>query len=53
MNNKTKLGYYAVVVSLFFVQNVLAKEADLSDKVKACGKISQNKARLSCFDHVS
>ena len=53
MKNKTKLAYYAIVTSLLMSQTVWAKEVELDDKVKACGNIVQDAARLVCFDQLT
>ncbi|PKG85009.1 hypothetical protein CXF85_05200 [Colwellia sp. 75C3] len=52
MTNRTKFCYYAVVTSLLISQTVLAKEAELDDKIKVCSEISQDAARLLCFDQL-
>ncbi len=53
MSNITKLTYFAVVTSLLLSQTVLAKEESLSDSIQACVKISQDTARLTCFDQLT
>ena len=51
MNKITKLTYFAVVTSLLS-QTAIAEEKSLSDRVQACIKITQDTARLACFDQL-
>jgi hypothetical protein len=51
MNNLNRLTSFIIVVSLFFTQIVLAKES--IDQLEECVKISQDTARLACFDKIT
>ena len=51
MNKITKLTYFAVVTSLLS-QTAIAEEKSLSYRVQACIKITQDTARLTCFDQL-
>lgn len=53
MKNSINFTYYAVVTSLLLSQTVLAKEGNLSDSIQGCVKISQDTARLACFDQLT
>jgi small-conductance mechanosensitive channel len=51
MNKITKLTYFAVVTSLLS-NTAIAEEASLTDRVQGCVKITQDTARLACFDQL-
>jgi len=51
MNDLNKLAASIIVVSLFFTPVTLAK--DSLEQLKNCVKISQDKARLACFDKLT
>ncbi len=51
MNNLNRLTSSIIVVSLFFTQITLAKES--LDQLEDCVKISQDTARLACFDKLT
>ena len=53
MKNRKKLLYYVIATSLLISQTVLAKGVALGDKVEVCSKISQDTARLVCFDQLT
>jgi bacillopeptidase F (M6 metalloprotease family) len=53
MNTVMKLACCAIVTSLLVMPAVLAKQISLSEKIDACGEISDNQLRLSCFDQLS
>lgn len=53
MKNSINFTYYAAVTSLLLSQTVLAKEDNLSDSIQGCVKISQDTARLACFDQLT
>jgi hypothetical protein len=53
MKNRKKLVYYVIATSLLISQTVLAKGVALGDKVEVCSKISQDTARLVCFDQLT
>lgn len=46
-----KLAYCALV-SCLLSQTVYAQQTDLAAKVTSCSKISENQARLNCFDEL-
>lgn len=48
-----KLVYCAFFGCLLLSQTVFAKQAELAAEVKACSKISNNQARLTCFDQLT
>lgn len=48
-----KLSYCAFIGCLLLPQAVIAKQADLAEKVKACSEVASNQARLSCFDQLT
>lgn len=52
MNKITKLTYFAVVTSLLS-HTAIAEEESLSDRVQGCVKITQDTARLACFDQLT
>ena len=51
MNKIAKLTYLAVVTSLIS-QTAIAEEKNLSDRVQGCIEITQDTARLACFDQL-
>tara|TARA_R100001377_G_scaffold80982_1_gene60209 strand:+ start:227 stop:721 length:495 start_codon:yes stop_codon:yes gene_type:complete len=51
MNKITKLTYFAVVTSLLS-NTAIAEEISLTDRVQGCVKITQDTARLACFDQL-
>jgi hypothetical protein len=51
MNNLNRLTSSVIVVSLFFTQIVIAKESIV--QLEECVKISQDTARLACFDKIT
>ncbi len=51
MNNSNRLASSIIVVSLFFTQTVLAKES--LQQLEDCVRISQDTARLACFDKLT
>jgi len=53
MTKSIKLTYFTVITSLLLSPTVLAKEENLSDRMQNCVKISQDKARLTCFDQLT
>ena len=53
MQNRRKLAYYVIITSLLISQTALAEGVALGDKVEVCSKISQDTARLVCFDELT
>lgn len=53
MTRSIKLTYFTVITSLLLSPTVLAKEENLSDRIQDCVKISQDTARLTCFDQLT
>lgn len=52
MNKIIKLTYFVVTTSLLS-QTAIAEEKTLSERVLGCVKITQDKARLTCFDQAT
>ena len=52
MNKITRLTFLAIVTSLLS-QSAVAEEASLSDRIQGCVKITQDMARLACFDQLT
>ncbi len=48
-----KLSYCVFVGSILLSQTVFAEQAELAVKVKACSEVSNNQARLTCFDELT
>jgi len=42
-----------VATSLLLIKTVSAEESELANKVKTCSQVSENQARLSCYDALS
>jgi len=53
MNKVIKVISSTLLSGLLLAQTVLANEIELATKVQACSQISENKARLNCFDQLT
>jgi len=53
MKSIEKLSYGVSVACLLLSQTVFAKQTELAADVKSCSEISNNKARLTCFDQLT
>jgi hypothetical protein len=52
MKSIEKLTFCVLIGSLLLSQSVLANQTDLTAKVKDCSKVSDDQARLACFDQL-
>lgn len=53
MENSIKIKCFTFVVSFLFSSAVLAENEKISDRIQDCVKISEDKARLTCFDQLT